>query len=181
MMSWRRFRRCRGHHGPRLHHLPSQRPRSSSSAVLGQREPSFQRVLEKATRDSHTCLSLHAIHTPPTCHPHATHTPTHTPPTCHPHATHVPLTSSTHLPHAFHTPPTLHTPLTCHQRATHAIHMPPTHHLHATHTPSTQHPHTLVYTCPHTQTPHHRGEASKRPLATEMDTLQSLHHGSEPH
>lgn len=110
-------------------------------------------MLEKATRDSHTCLSLHAIHTPPTCHPHATHTPPthhpraiHMPPTCHSHAIHTPPTC---LPHATHTPHTTHVPSTCHSRHPHATHTPSTRHPHATHSAST---HAGLHLSTHTDT-----------------------------
>ena len=144
---------------------------------------------------THTCLCMpstghpHAIHMSSTRHPHAIHTSTTRHPhicmpfTHHPHAT---CMSPTHHQHTTHTPLTHHlrgihtspTSPSCHPHATHTsphtIHKPPARHPDATcypppatHTPPiTHYPHTLVYTCPHTQRHHHRGKASERPQVT---------------
>ena len=82
-----------------------------------------------------------------THHPHATHTP----PTRHPRAIHMPPTCHPCATHAIHMPPTLHPhhphTIHCHPPVTYTS---PTCHPHVTHTPSTHHPHATHTPSTHT-------------------------------
>lgn len=163
-------------------------PSPSFLSCPGPKRARLPIVLERRRHmpETHACPCMtsthhpHATHTPPTRHPHAIHTP----PTCHPHATHMPSMCHSRHPHATHTSPTSPThhplPSTCHL---HITHMPPTRHPHTIHPSPTCHPHTIHthwFTPVHTHRRHHRPEVSKRPLVTQVDSLQNLH-GSEPH